>query len=88
MVRVDTLFLNPRLDIGAVVRRQILEGVQAVVFLNRKMQGDGKINMQVFDRRQGEANVRFDGTYGSIWGFVVCICRLRKIKNLYRIYCS
>ena len=61
MVRVDTLFLNPRLDIGAVVRRQILEGVQAVVFLNKKMQMDGKINLQVFDRRQGEANVRFDG---------------------------
>ncbi|KAF8444317.1 hypothetical protein BGX38DRAFT_1271680 [Terfezia claveryi] len=60
MVRVDTLFLNPRLDIGAVVRRQILEGVQAVVFLNKKMQMDGKINLQVFDRRQGEANVRFD----------------------------
>jgi len=62
MVRVDTLFLNPRLDIGAVVRRQILEGVQAVVFLNKKMQMDGKINLQVFDRRQGEANVRFDGS--------------------------
>jgi len=62
MVRVDTLFLNPRLDIGAVVRRQILEGVQAVVFLNKKMQLDGKINLQVFDRRQGEANVRFDGS--------------------------
>jgi len=60
-VRIDTLFLAPRLDTSAVVRRQIIEGVQAVVFLNKKMQVDGKIDMQVFDRRAGEANVRFDG---------------------------
>ncbi|KAF8458221.1 hypothetical protein BDZ91DRAFT_837438 [Kalaharituber pfeilii] len=71
MVRVDTLFLAPRLDIGAVVRRQILEGVQAVVFLDRKMQVDGKINMQVFDRRGGEANVRFD-EYSALDPQVAC----------------
>lgn len=70
MIRVDTLFLAPRLDIGAVIRRQILEGVQAVVLLNRKMQLDSKINMQVFDRRQGEANVRFDGAYIRYMAFI------------------
>ena len=61
LVRVDTLFLAPRIDVSSVVRRQILEGVQAVVFLDRKMQTDGKINMHIFDRHSGEANVRFDG---------------------------
>jgi nuclear polyadenylated RNA-binding protein 3 len=50
------LFLNPRLQMSSVVKRQVLEGVQAVVFLNRQMQTASKISIQVFDRRdEGEA---------------------------------
>ena len=50
-----------RHELEVVVRRQVLEGVQAVVFLNRKMQAKGNISMRVFNRQGGEANVRFDG---------------------------
>ncbi|KAH0543976.1 hypothetical protein FGG08_001743 [Glutinoglossum americanum] len=59
-IRSDVLFLNPRLDLAAVVRRQILEGVQAVSRLTRQTQSSGKIPMQVFDRRGGAGNVRYD----------------------------
>ena len=55
----DMLFLNPRLQLSAVVKRQVLEGVQAVVFLNRSMQLASKISIQVFDRR-GEGEASFD----------------------------
>jgi nuclear polyadenylated RNA-binding protein 3 len=55
----DMLFLNPRLQLSAVVKRQVLEGVQAVVFLNRQMQTASKISIQVFDRR-GEGEASFD----------------------------
>ncbi|KAI5817530.1 hypothetical protein BZA77DRAFT_309807 [Pyronema omphalodes] len=55
-LKVDMLFLNPRLQMSSVVKRQVLEGVQAVVFLNRQMQTASKISIQVFDRRdEGEA---------------------------------
>lgn len=63
MVRVDVLFLEPRITLDAVIRRQILEGVQAVVTISRQMQLDGRIQLQVFNRQAGNANVRFDGTY-------------------------
>ncbi|KAI9868456.1 MAG: hypothetical protein M1813_005900 [Trichoglossum hirsutum] len=59
-VRSDVFFLNPRLDLAAVIRRQILEGVQAVSRLTRQTQSSGKIPMQVFDRRGGAGNVRYD----------------------------
>lgn len=55
----DMLFLNPRLQLSAVVKRQVLEGVHAVVFLNRSMQAASKISIQVFDRR-GEGEASFD----------------------------
>ncbi|KAI9809653.1 MAG: hypothetical protein M1825_000085 [Sarcosagium campestre] len=59
-IRTDVLHLNPRLSLSAVVRRQILEGVQAVVKLTRRDQSSGKISLQVFDRRAGVDKVRFD----------------------------
>ncbi|KAI9822315.1 MAG: hypothetical protein M1827_000033 [Pycnora praestabilis] len=59
-VRPDVLYLNGRLSLAAVLRRQILEGVQAVVKLDRQTQHTGKIPLQVFDRRGGVDNVRFD----------------------------
>lgn len=55
----DMLFLNPRLQLSAVVKRQVLEGVHAVVFLNRQMQAASQISIQVFDRR-GEGEAKFD----------------------------
>ncbi|KAI5806131.1 hypothetical protein EDC01DRAFT_748147 [Geopyxis carbonaria] len=55
----DMLFLNPRLQLSAVVKRQVAEGVMAVVFLNRQMQATNRISIQVFDRR-GEGEATFD----------------------------
>ena len=59
-VRVDVLLLSPRLSEAAVIRRQIVEGVVAVVKLTRQNQNTGKIGLQIFDRRQGANNVKFE----------------------------
>jgi hypothetical protein len=54
------LLLSPRLSEAAVVRRQILEGVLAVSRITRINQQTAKIPLQIFDRRAGIENVRFD----------------------------
>ncbi|KAE9977581.1 hypothetical protein BLS_001290 [Venturia inaequalis] len=59
-LRVNVLYLAPHLAEEAVIKRQILEGVQAVVRLSRVHQLKGKIPLQVFDRRGGHHNVQFE----------------------------
>ncbi|TID14441.1 rna-binding protein [Venturia nashicola] len=59
-LRVNVLYLAPHLSEDAVIKRQILEGVQAVVRLLRVHQLKGKIPLQVFDRRGGHHNVQFE----------------------------
>jgi nuclear polyadenylated RNA-binding protein 3 len=59
-VKVEIMFLSPRLSLEAVIRRQILEGVIAVAQLTRQSQNMSKIPLQVFDRTGGADNVRFD----------------------------
>lgn len=59
-VRVDVLLLSPRLNEAAVVRRQIVEGVVAVVKLTKMNQNTGKIGLQVFNRQGGHGNVSFE----------------------------
>ena len=59
-LRVAVLMM-PNVSYQAVVKRQILEGVQAIVKLNRAAQTTGKISLQVFDRSGGVNNVRFEG---------------------------
>ena len=59
-LRCDILQL-PRIPLDAVIKRQILEGVQAVVKIFRQSQVTGKIPLQVFDRRGGVDHVRFEG---------------------------
>ncbi|TKX22990.1 RNA recognition motif-containing protein 17 [Elsinoe australis] len=58
-IKVDVLMLSPRLSEAAVIKRQIIEGVTAVVRMNRFSPKIGKIPLQVFDRRCG-AEVRFE----------------------------
>ena len=58
-LRVNAMFLNPRFPRDAVIQRQILEGVHAVVELDMRAQNTAKIPLQVFDRSAG-SNVRFD----------------------------
>lgn len=58
-LRVNAMFLNPRFPRDAVIQRQVLEGVHAVVELDMRAQNTAKISLQVFDRSVG-SNVRFD----------------------------
>jgi len=59
-LRAATIWLNPRLPLAAVVKRQIIEGVQAVVKLTKGAQWHSKIALQVFDRNAGASNVNFN----------------------------
>jgi hypothetical protein len=59
-LRCDVLLLSPRLSEAAVIRRQVLEGVLAVVRLTRENQATGKLSLQLFDRREGADNVKFE----------------------------
>ncbi|KAL9011189.1 MAG: hypothetical protein Q9173_003946 [Seirophora scorigena] len=54
------VFQLPRVSLAAVIKRQILEGVQAVVKILRQSQVSGKIPLQVFDYSAGVDNVRFE----------------------------
>ncbi|KAJ9654309.1 nuclear polyadenylated RNA-binding protein 3 [Neophaeococcomyces mojaviensis] len=55
-----TTWLNQRAPLAAVVKRQIVEGVQAVVKLGSSAQSRSKIPLQVFDRSSGSSNVSFN----------------------------
>ncbi|KAG8529244.1 uncharacterized protein KY384_005879 [Bacidia gigantensis] len=59
-LRCDVLQLPRGVSLQAVIKRQILEGVQAVVKIHRKSQVTGKIPLQLFDRSGGPSNIRFD----------------------------
>ena len=59
-LRVATIWLSQRLPLQVVVKRQILEGVQAVVKLIQHNQFTTKIPLQVFDRSAGVSNVNFN----------------------------
>lgn len=59
-IRTQVLLLTPHLPEQAVVRRQIVEGVQAIVRLLRAHEHRGKIPLQLFDRRGGHDNVQFE----------------------------
>jgi hypothetical protein len=61
-LRCDVLLLSPRLSEAAVIRRQILEGVLAVVRLTQANMTSGKLSLQLFDRRGGADNVKFERT--------------------------
>lgn len=60
-LRHNVLLLSPRLSEAAVMRRQIIEGVLAVIKLDHIVQAKNKYSISVFDRSAGAANVRFDG---------------------------
>ncbi|KAI6709361.1 hypothetical protein JHW43_008088 [Diplocarpon mali] len=59
-VKVEVMFLSPRLALQTVIRRQIIEGVHAVSKLDMRSQNASKISLQVFDRQGGASAVRFD----------------------------
>ncbi|KAK5198057.1 nuclear polyadenylated RNA-binding protein 3 [Exophiala xenobiotica] len=59
-LRASTIWLSPRLPLNGVVKRQIIEGVQAVVKLTQGAQYNSRIPLQVFDRSAGASNVNFN----------------------------
>lgn len=65
-LQCNVLILSPRLNEAAVVRRQIIEGVQAVMKLNRIVQSTQKFPLSVFDRSAGANNVRFEGLFPKV----------------------
>lgn len=59
-LKASTMWLSPRLPLNGIVKRQIIEGVQAIVKLSQAAQYNSKIPLQVFDRSAGASNVNFN----------------------------
>ncbi|KAK5070560.1 nuclear polyadenylated RNA-binding protein 3 [Lithohypha guttulata] len=53
-------WLNTRTPLAAVIKRQIMEGVQAVVKVGSSHQTRSKVPLQVFDRSAGTSNITFN----------------------------
>jgi hypothetical protein len=64
-IKTDIFFMSPKYVLADVVRQQVAEGVLAVVFLNTQLQARSHVQVQVFDRSMGSANVRFE-EYASL----------------------
>jgi hypothetical protein len=60
-LRANVLVLSGRFPEPAVVRRQIIEGVLAIVRMDTSGFRKGKLSVQIFDRRGGANNVQFNG---------------------------
>ncbi|CAJ0753430.1 18972_t:CDS:2 [Entrophospora sp. SA101] len=59
-ITVHTLHLSRKLQIQAVVRQMIVEGVRAVIFLERNLAINGRVNMQIFEHQRSQDNVKYD----------------------------
>jgi hypothetical protein len=60
------VLVPPTASLSAVIRRQILEGVQAIIKLYRRSRETGRIPLTIFDRTGAANDVRFEGIYKSI----------------------
>ncbi|KAM0324822.1 hypothetical protein ACHAQA_007788 [Verticillium albo-atrum] len=58
-LKIDVMFLHPNMPRDAVIQRQVVEGVHAVVDLDIRANTTGRFSVRVFDRSQG-GNTRFD----------------------------
>ncbi|KAH8724675.1 hypothetical protein GQ44DRAFT_259671 [Phaeosphaeriaceae sp. PMI808] len=59
-LRSNVLIMSGRFPEPAVVRRQIIEGVLAIVRMDTSGFIKGKVSVQIFDRRGGVNNVQFN----------------------------
>ncbi|QSL66840.1 hypothetical protein MERGE_001227 [Pneumocystis wakefieldiae] len=82
--RIDTLFLSPRLPLPSVVQQMIIEGIMAIIFLNRQLQSQSKISMQIFDRKADSSDVKFD-EYANIDVHVAVVLALRKKQSILQL---
>lgn len=60
-LRCDMSRQPPGQATDAFVKNRIMEGIHALIRLNRSAQMSGKISLQVFDRSKGLENIRYDG---------------------------
>ncbi|KAK1982241.1 RNA recognition domain-containing protein [Colletotrichum cereale] len=58
-LKVDVMFLHPSFPREAIIQRQVIEGVHAIVDLDMHAQNIGKIPVRVFDR-SGGVSARYD----------------------------
>ncbi|GJC91678.1 RNA recognition domain-containing protein [Colletotrichum higginsianum] len=58
-LKVDVMFLHPSFPREAIIQRQVIEGVHAIVDLDMHAQNIGKIPVRVFDR-SGGLSARYD----------------------------
>ncbi|EFQ31733.1 RNA recognition domain-containing protein [Colletotrichum graminicola M1.001] len=58
-LKVDVMFLHPSFPREAIIQRQVIEGVHAIVDLDVHAQNIGKIPIRVFDR-SGGVSARYD----------------------------
>ncbi len=47
-IHLDTLYLNPKLNLGSVVEQLKNEGVRAILFLNKQLERSGRVALQHF----------------------------------------
>lgn len=59
-LKMDVMFLSPRFPRDVMIQKHVVEGVTAIVDLDRRCQATAKIPLQVFDRSGGSNNVRFE----------------------------
>ncbi|CAG8520070.1 13775_t:CDS:2 [Acaulospora morrowiae] len=59
-ISVHTLHLSRKLQIQSVIRQMIMEGVHAVIFMERHLALNGLVNMQIFDQSRTGDNVKYD----------------------------
>jgi len=64
------LIMSGRFPEPAVVRRQIIEGVLAIVRMDTSGFKKGKVSVQIFDRRGGANNVQFNGMSNDLQCFM------------------
>ncbi|CAG8674808.1 7755_t:CDS:2 [Dentiscutata erythropus] len=65
-ISVHTLHLSRKLHIQAVIRQMIVEGVHAVIFMERHLALNGRVNMQIFDQTRLRDNVKYDEAVGLL----------------------
>lgn len=64
-LRTNLLYMNPRVNLESCIKRHVVEGCRAVVFLTRATQNAGKLSTQIFKGDGGDPG-RYDGTKLSL----------------------
>ncbi|KAK9448327.1 uncharacterized protein V1518DRAFT_418664 [Limtongia smithiae] len=59
-LKVDIVDMSPRVNMSAIIRQTILEGVSTVAVLTNDLQDRSQVSMQVFEKLADNATARFD----------------------------